>query len=209
MDKYKTTFESWDKVASLYEEHFMDLDLYNDTYDAFCEAMEKSNPEILEIGCGPGNITKYMLSKRPDFDLMGIDIAPNMIELAKKNNPKATFQVMDSRDIDQLKTKYDGIICGFCIPYLSKSDCSKLIKDMKNLLSEKGILYLSFIEGDYEKSGYQSGSSGDQVYFYYHTLEKIQTDLSGNGFEMIDIYNKNYTRKDGTSETHTILIARK
>jgi len=209
MDKYKRTFESWNKVASLYEEHFMDLDLYNDTYDAFCEAIEKINPKILEIGCGPGNITKYVLSKRPDFDLEGIDIAPNMIELAKKNNPNATFRVMDSRDIDQLKTKYDGIICGFCIPYLSKSDCSKLIKDTKNLLSEKGVLYLSFIEGDYEKSGYQSGSSGDKVYFYYHTLEKIQTDLSKNGFEITTISHKGYTRKDGTSETHTILIARK
>lgn len=208
MDKYKTTFESWDKVASLYEEHFMDLDLYNDTYDRFCEAIEKSNPKILEIGCGPGNITKYMLSKRPDFDLEGIDIAPNMIELAKKNNPNATFRVMDSRNIDELKTKYEGIICGFCIPYLSKSDCSKLIKDMKNLLSEKGILYLSFIEGDYEKSGYQSGSSGDKVYFYYHDLENIQTELSENGFEITKIYHKDYTRKDGTSEIHTILIAR-
>lgn len=209
MDKYKTTFESWNKVAPLYEKHFMDLDLYNDTYDAFCEAIEKSNPKILEIGCGPGNITKYMLSKRPDFDLEGIDIAPNMIELAKKNNPNATFRVMDSRDIDQLEAEYDGIICGFCIPYLSKSDCSKLVKDIKNLFSEKGILYLSFIEGDYEKSGYQSGSSGDQVYFYYHDLESIQTDLSENGFEIIKINHKDYTRKDGTSEIHTILIARK
>jgi len=209
MDKYKKTFESWNKVANLYEEHFMDLDLYNDTYDAFCEAIEKNNPKILEIGCGPGNITKYMLSKRPDFDLEGIDIAPNMVELAKKNNPNATFRVMDSRNIDELKTKYEGIICGFCIPYLSKSDCSKLISDAKNLLSEKGILYLSFIEGDYEKSGYQSGSSGDQVYFYYHDLENIQTELSGNGFEITTISHKDYTRKDGTSETHTILIARK
>ncbi|WP_026705306.1 class I SAM-dependent DNA methyltransferase [Flavobacterium soli] len=209
MNKYKTTFETWNKVASLYEEHFMDLDLYNDSYDTFCEAIEKSNPKILEIGCGPGNITKYMLSKRPDFDLEGIDIAPNMIELAKKNNPNATFRVMDSRNIDQLKTEYDGIICGFCIPYLSKSDCSKLVKDIKNLFSEKGILYLSFIEGDYEKSGYQSGSSGDQVYFYYHDLESIQTDLSENGFEITNISHKDYTRKDGTSEIHTILIARK
>lgn len=159
MDKYKITFETWDKVASLYEEHFMDLDLYNDTYDAFCKAIENPNPKILEIGCGPGNITKYMLSKRHDFDLEGIDIAPNMIELAKKNNPNAVFRVMDSRDIDQLKTKYEGIICGFCIPYLSKSDCSKLIKDTKNLLPEKGVLYLSFVEGDYVKSGFQSRSS--------------------------------------------------
>jgi len=209
MDKYKTTFESWNKVASLYEEHFMDLDLYNDTYDVFCEAIEKSDSKILEIGCGPGNITKYMLSKRPDFDLEGIDIAPNMIELARKNNPDATFRVMDSRNIDQLQTKYDGIICGFCIPYLSKSDCSKLIKDNKKLLSEKGILYLSFIEGDYEKSGFQSGSSGDKVYFYYHALDVMQADLSANGFEIISINHKDYTRKDGTSEIHTILIARK
>jgi len=209
MDKYKTTFETWDKVASLYEEHFMDLDLYNDTYDVFCGAIEKHNPKILEIGCGPGNITKYMLSKRPDFDLEGIDIAPNMVELAKKNNPKATFKVMDSRNIDELKTTYDGIICGFCIPYLSKTDCSKLIKDAKKLLSEKGILYLSFIEGDYEKSGYQSGSSGDKVYFYYHTLDTIQTELLENGFEITTINHKDYIRKDGTNEIHTILIARK
>jgi len=208
MDRYKKTFESWNKVASLYEEYFMDLDLYNDTYDAFCEAIGKTNPKVLEIGCGPGNITKYMLSKRPDFDLEGIDIAPNMIDLAKKNNPNATFRVMDSRNIDELKTKYEGIICGFCIPYLSKSDCSKLLSDAKNLLSKNGILYLSFIEGDYEKSGYQSGSSGDQVYFYYHTLDEMQADFSDNGFEINAINHKNYTRKDGTSEIHTILIAR-
>src|SRR5688500_7295343 len=105
MDKYKTTFESWNKVASLYEEHFMDLDLYNDTYDAFCEAIEKSNPKILESGCGQGNMKKDMLYKRTDFELEGIDNAPNMVELAKKNKPNATFRVMDSRDIDQLKTK--------------------------------------------------------------------------------------------------------
>ncbi|MFY0482200.1 class I SAM-dependent DNA methyltransferase [Flavobacterium sp. PLA-1-15] len=208
MDKYKTTFESWNKVASLYEEHFMDLDLYNDTYDVFCEAIEKAKPKILEIGCGPGNITKYMLSKRPDFDLVGIDIAPNMVELAKKNNPKAIFRVMDSRNIEEFKTEFEGIICGFCIPYLSKSDCSKLIMDTKNLLSEKGILYLSFMEGDYEQSGYQSGSSGDKVYFYYHDLENIKTELSENGFEIMNISHKDYTRKDGTNEIHTILIAR-
>lgn len=209
MDKYKTTFKTWDKVASLYEEHFMDLDLYDDTYAAFCEAIEKLNPKILEIGCGPGNITKHMLSKRPDFDLVGIDIAPNMVELAKQNNPNTSFQVMDSRDIDQLKTEYDGIICGFCIPYLSKNDCIKLMKDAKNLLSEDGVFYLSFIEGDYKKSGYQTGSSGDKVYFYYHELDRIRTDLSENGFEIITLNHKNYMRKDGTNEMHTILIARK
>ena len=96
MDNYKETFETWNKLASLYQDWFMDLDLYNDTYDFICNSITKENAKILDIGCGPGNITKYLLSKRPDFDIYGIDIAPNMIELAEKNNPAASFAVMDS-----------------------------------------------------------------------------------------------------------------
>ena len=86
MDRYKEPFETWNKVASLYQVKFMGLNLYNDTYDFICNLITKDNAKILEIGCGPGNITKYLLSKRPDFDIFGIDIAPNMIELAKKNS---------------------------------------------------------------------------------------------------------------------------
>jgi len=70
-------------VASSYEDKFMDFDLYNDTYDFFTEQITTNNPKILEIGCGPGNITKYVLGKRPDLKLTAIDIAPNMIKLAK------------------------------------------------------------------------------------------------------------------------------
>src|SRR5437016_8972835 len=109
MDTYKETFETWNKVASLYEDKFMYLDIYNETYDVFCNSISKDNPNILEIGCGPGNITKYLLSKREDFHIDGIDIAPNMIELAKKNNPTANFSVMDSRRINELDKFYDEI----------------------------------------------------------------------------------------------------
>ena len=122
MDKYKETFQTWNKIASIYQDKFMNLDLYNDTYDIFSELITERNPTILEIGCGPGNITKYLLDKRADFKITVIDIAPNMIELAKKNNPTADFKVLDSRNIDKLKIEYDGIIAGFCIPYLSKVD---------------------------------------------------------------------------------------
>jgi hypothetical protein len=31
MDRYKETFETWNKVASLYQDKFMELDLYNDS----------------------------------------------------------------------------------------------------------------------------------------------------------------------------------
>ena len=53
-DSYSETFKTWDKVASLYQDKFMNLDLYNDTYDFFCSSLPKPNSKILEIGCEPG-----------------------------------------------------------------------------------------------------------------------------------------------------------
>lgn len=209
MDIYKETFETWNKIASLYQDKFMDLDLYNDTYDFVCRSIDKENPKILEIGCGPGNITKYLLSKRPDFDVFGIDIAPNMIELASKSNPTASFAVMDSRQIDEIKTKYDGIVCGFCLPYLSQSDSQKLIGNCYNILNENGLLYISFVEGDPNKSDFQVGSSGDRIFFYYHNLEDLKQQFIENNFKELQTFKVEYKKSETEIDIHTIVTAKK
>lgn len=209
MDRYKETFETWNKVASLYQDKFMDLDLYNDSYDFICKSIIKDKAKILEIGCGPGNITKYLLSKRPNFDIYGIDIAPNMIELAKKNNPTARFSIMDSRKINEINEKFDGVVSGFCLPYLSSTDIEKLIKDSYNLLNKEGLLYLSFVEGDPNKSGFQIGSSGDNVYFYFHNIDNLRRQLSECKFAELETFRVKYNRTENNMEIHTIITAQK
>lgn len=209
MDKYQETFQTWNKVAKVYEDKFMNLDLYNDSYDNLLELIAKSNASVLEIGCGPGNITKYLLTKRTDLKILGIDISENMIELAKKNNPTAEFIIMDCREIDSLNKKFDAIVCGFCIPYLSNNDCVKLISDCKYLLNDSGILYLSFVDGNYENSGFIVGSSGDRAYFYYHNLNNLIKTLKSNHLDINSLIPKNYIKTDGTNEIHTILISKK
>ena len=188
----------------------MDLDLYNDTYDIFCNAIKVPHAKILEIGCGPGNITKYLLSKRPDLEIEAIDMAPNMIALAKVNNPTASFKVMDAREIDNITQQFDGIMCGFCLPYLSKEDCAKLINDCSGLLENNGILYLSAIEDVYEKSAMETSSDGQHSMFVYcHEADYLQEMLQNNGFELTDMIRKHYPKSDGTSATHLICLAKK
>ena len=209
MDKYQETFNTWNKVAQLYEDKFMDLDIYNATYNLFLKSLKKENASILEIGCGPGNITKFLLTQNPNLELKGIDISENMIQLARKNNPLAKFKVMDGRAIHQLENTFDGIVCGFCIPYLSKLDCQDLFSNTKKLLHPSGILYLSFVDGNYEESGFLSGSSGDRTFFYYHSLDFITTELKANNLEILDTLNISYTKSDREKEVHTIIIAKK
>lgn len=209
MDNYKITFQAWDKVAEMYQDKFMNLDLYDSTYDIFCSLIKKPNAKIFEIGCGPGNITKYLLSKRPDFQLEAIDMAPAMIRLAKENNPAAEFKIMDCREIDKLNSRYDAIMCGFCMPYLSKEDCMKLIKDCASLLNEGGILYFSTIEDDYNKSDFETSSDGQfKMYVYYHQEDYLQKGLKENNFDVTDLKRIQYPKGNETS-THMIFIAKK
>lgn len=207
--KENATEKTWNKLAQLYEDKFMYLDLYNHTYDFFCESLLKPNATILDIGCGPGNISKYLLSRRPDFSIHGIDYAPNMISLAQQNIPEGIFQVMDCRKISALDKQYDGIIAGFCIPFLDAADCEKLVADSMKLLTEKGMLYLSFVDGDPEQSGYKTGSTGDSVYFHYHRLTDMMQYLQDNQFYEPKTFEVHYHKAEGTGDIHTIVTARK
>lgn len=209
MDSYQLTFQTWNKVASLYQDKFMDVDLYNDTYDMFCELVEKPNPSIFEIGCGPGNITKYLLQKRPDFRIEAIDVAPNMINLAKANNPSVHFTVMDCREIGRLPLKYDAIVAGFCMPYLSKEDNSIFLKDCSALLHKDGILYFSTIKGEYANSGLATASTGDQTYMYYYSEDELRQELTKNNFEVLEIKHKQFPKADGSLSEDMVFLTKK
>src|SRR5690349_18694421 len=99
MDRTKMAVDIFNKHAQIYQHKYMDVSMYHDTLDAFCNSIPKHNAQILEIACGPGNITQYLLQQRPGFNILGTDLAPNMLELARANNPEAKFKEMDGRNI--------------------------------------------------------------------------------------------------------------
>ncbi len=211
MDKYTITIETYNKSAESFQDKFMNMDLYHDSYDKFCDMIDKKNNDIFEIACGPGNITRYLLSKRPDLKITAIDLSSKMIELAKVNNPTVDFQIMDCREIATIDKKFDAIMCGFCLPYLSQEESAKLIADSYNLLNTNGILYISTMEGDYEKSGFEttSFSGQEKVYVHYHQADYIKKKLVKSGFEDIELQCKDYQEQDGSLTTDMIFIARK
>ena len=209
-DKYKITHASYNRLAKAYEDKFMNNPLYIDSYKVFCRYVTKRNATILDIACGPGNISKYLLNKRPDYRMYGIDVAPNMIKLAKKNNPTGRFKTMDCRDIHQITNKFDAAICGFGLPYLSKEDAINLIANVSKLVSDNGYLYLSTMESETKESGFtKSSSSNDMAYIYYHTFEYLRIALNENQFSVVEVFRRNYPEKDGSTTIDLFIIAQK
>lgn len=209
MDAVKTTITTFNKHARRYQDRFMDSDLYTGTYDKLLALVDKPNTRVLELACGPGNISRYLLDRRPDLTLFGIDLAPKMVELATANNPEAKFAVMDCRDIKQLEESYDVIVSGFCTPYLSRSDCEELLTNAASLLSPDGILYLSTMEGDYEKSGEKTSSEGDSVFMYYHDAGHLSETLTNCGLKVLELLRQDYPEQDGSVTTDLFILAKK
>ena len=207
MDKNSNAVAVFDKLAVLYQSKFMDVSLYGKTLNLFCEFVGTKGTSILELACGPGNITKYLLDQNPEYKILGTDLAPKMIELAKENNPTAGFQVMDCRDLSVVDQKFDAIICGFCLPYLSKEETVKMIADAALVLNEKGLLYLSTMEDDYEKSGFKTGSSGDSVFQHFYTLDFLEAVLIKNRFEVVH-FERIVSATENETVTDLVVIAK-
>lgn len=70
MSTYKILFKTCDAIALAYERQFMDLNMYDDSYELFLSSLDKPNARILELGCGPGVISRFMMQRFPVFELI-------------------------------------------------------------------------------------------------------------------------------------------
>lgn len=201
-------YATWNKLADLYARHFMDLDTYTASYAQFCGLLSTDRPSLLEIGCGPGNITRHLLRLLPKARILATDFSENMVDSAQKYNPQAECRVLDARNIGMLEEKFDGIICGFVLPYLSPEDSSSLLADCHTLLQKNGLLYLSFVPGNPAESGYVTGSTGDRCFFHFFDRVAFLIQMRAH-FEILDDTDVAYRKKDGSTEIHTLVIARK
>jgi trans-aconitate 2-methyltransferase len=53
---------------------------------------------VVDLGCGPGNLTTLLRARWPGADIQGLDSSPEMIAQARSVHPSMSFAVADLRD---------------------------------------------------------------------------------------------------------------
>ena len=53
---------------------------------------------VVDLGCGPGNLTALLAQRWPDAEVIGLDSSPEMIEKARADVPGVRFEVGDLRE---------------------------------------------------------------------------------------------------------------
>lgn len=205
-DHFRETSETWNKIAELYDEKFAHLELYLPSYN---QLLEKLNDDaaVLDLGCGPGIISRYLKSQRELLQITGMDIAPNMIELAKQHIPDGAFLTGDCRMPDFPGDTFDAVIAGFLLPYFDEAETQAFFHQTAKILKPGGLFYASYVPGKTDESGFKSSNFG-RVYFHYHERDFLANELQKSGFSVLSESEVDFPRGEST-EKHAIILAEK
>jgi ubiquinone/menaquinone biosynthesis C-methylase UbiE len=86
-------FDTW---ARTYDASWMQRVLFGPVYRATLALAARQGFEpatVLDVGCGTGTLLRQAKTDWPDAQLLGVDPAPHMIEVATRLSPDATFVV--------------------------------------------------------------------------------------------------------------------
>lgn len=172
---------TFDRLADRYAEKYFHLNLYDRYLDRFAKRIESHGARVLDVACGPGNISAYLAKIRPDLKLVGIDLAEGMLRQARLRVPSAEFKVMDCRNIRELGQEFHACAFAFGLSYLTDDDTNRFFTSLNATVATSAMLYLSTITGEPSLSGFETSSSGDRVYLKYRSVAEVVQWLSEPG----------------------------
>ena len=159
---------------------------------------------ILELGCGTGVAAKYFSER--GRRVIGIDISPEMIELARREVEKVPLLCADLEDIEFPENTLDGISAFFVFLHLPKEKTRTMIERTYRWLKPGGSLALSVVEGTDEGRCDNFMDKDCKVYLSYYEQEELKDMLSGAGFTIKETEVKHF-EGEGFEETELFFIA--
>ncbi len=140
----------WKGIYDKDEEHWTDKEPRNLTKKVV-KRYDKVD-KILEIGCAAG-IDTFLLARMAD-KVVGIDIVPDAVKLAKKNlkkqpkkiRDKVTFKVGDAEHLEFKDNAFDFV---FSLSVLHTTNINKSLKEVRRVLNDEGkaVIYVFVGEG--------------------------------------------------------------
>lgn len=85
-------------------------DLY-DSERVFLPTILEEVGSVLDVGCAAGGFSRIMRDFNPNLHYVGVDIAPSMIERARRDYPECEFYVSDGLDLARIPGEFDLVHC--------------------------------------------------------------------------------------------------
>jgi len=115
-----------------------DFRLFERVERMLLESMPPKPLRLLDAGCGRGDFLKWLQPRHPDWELVGIDLAPN-------HHPGIEFIQGDIGSAD-LKGPFDVITSFMVVEHLEH--IRPFLEQMNRLLADRGMLMINTFNND-------------------------------------------------------------
>lgn len=142
----------WDSVADGYLELFRH-ELAGKPYDLqilrrFAASLEAGSV-VCDAGCGPcGHVSGFLADL--GLSVIGVDISPRCVALAREELPHIRFEVMDLRSLEFGDGSIDGIVAYYSLHYDCTAVVQEVVKEFSRVLRPRGKILVVAKEGDGE-----------------------------------------------------------
>ena len=207
------TIKTYDAIAEIYQKTFLDelskKEFDRNLLDEVSNQLYNHYKLILDIGCGSaGHVGRYIHNK--GFNVMGIDISPKSIELARKTNPNMNFEVMNMLSLEFADSTIQMILAFYSIIHIPKHELPNLFEEYYRVLEPGGLLILAVHEGSIEQIIDEMLGVKTTLFVSIFTEKELIEKLTQRNFKIEDsITRKPYDFEHQTNRTYIIARALK
>ncbi|MGK5548635.1 class I SAM-dependent DNA methyltransferase [Streptomyces sp. URMC 127] len=173
--------EAFDAIGPRYDEAFPHKEGQLEA-GAWLAAELPPGSRILDAGCGTGLPTARQLADA-GHHVVGVDLSPGMLELARDNVPKAEFHLADLADLrDGRLGVFDGAAAFFSLLMLPRAEIPYALRMLHGLLRPGGLFALSMVEADVDD--YAIPFLGNTIRVSGYLRDELRQVVREAGFEV-------------------------
>jgi SAM-dependent methyltransferase len=149
--------------------------------DAFAAELRGVGP-VCEVGCGPGQVARHLHDR--GVDASGLDLAPAMVEEARRRNPGMTFVEGDLRSLPFDDRTFAGVVAFYALIHVERGAVVAALRELARVLRPAGQLFVAFHVGDEVRRVEELWGEQTALEFVFFGVDEMQAALAAAGFEV-------------------------
>jgi ubiquinone/menaquinone biosynthesis C-methylase UbiE len=140
---------------------------------------------IGDVGCGPGHVAAYLDTLRAT--VIGVDLSPGMIEVARERRPNLRFEVGSLLELPAGDSAWAGAVCAYSIIHLNADERSAAYSELARVVATGGWLLVAFHIDEGEPVRHVDEWWGQPVNLDFHFLDPadVSAGLEAAGFAVM------------------------